>query len=106
EVPAAEVQIPAVAPQADTPPAKPSRIVADPALPTLDQLLGAGTLDLPPLNLDLLVYNESPSVRFVVINGRKYREGAQLSEGPALESITPEGVILGSRGQRFILNRK
>jgi len=106
QVPAAEAQVPAVAPQAEQLPAKPSRIVADPALPTLDQLLGAGTLDLPPLNLDLLVYNESPSVRFVVINGRKYREGAQLTEGPALESITPEGVILGSRGQRFILNRK
>jgi general secretion pathway protein B len=92
-------------PAAETP-AKPSRIIADPALPTLDQLLGAGTLDLPALNLDLLVYNDSPSVRFAVINGRKYREGAQLTEGPALESITPEGVILASQGQRFMLNRK
>jgi general secretion pathway protein B len=88
------------------PPAKASRIIPDPALPTLDQLLGAGTLDLPALNLDLLVYNDSPSVRFAVINGRKYREGAQLSEGPAVEGITPEGVILASQGQRFMLNRK
>jgi len=41
-----------------------------------------------------------------VINGRKYREGAQLTEGPRLESITPEGVVLASQGQRFTLNRK
>ncbi len=101
-VPAAVIK----APKAEEPPAAPSRIIADPALPTLDQLLGAGTLDLPALNLDLLVYNDSPSVRFAVINGRKYREGAQLTEGPALESITPEGVILASRGQRFTLSRK
>lgn len=104
-----EAAVPAAvitAPKAEDPPATPSRIIADPALPTLDQLLGAGTLDLPALNLDLLVYNDSPSVRFAVINGRKYREGGQLTEGPALESITPDGVILASRGQRFTLSRK
>jgi general secretion pathway protein B len=94
------------APPPATPAATPSKIIADPALPTLEQLLGAGAIELPPLNLDLLVYNESPAVRFVVINGRKYREGAQLTEGPTLESITPESVILTSRGQRYSLDRK
>ncbi|MBL8199256.1 MAG: general secretion pathway protein GspB [Chromatiales bacterium] len=103
--PAVPAEVSAPLPAAE-PPAKTSRIIADPALPTLDQLLGAGTLDLPALNLDLLVYNDSPSVRFAVINGRKYREGTQLTEGPTLESITPEGVILASQGQRFMLDRK
>jgi general secretion pathway protein B len=83
-----------------------SKIISDPGLPTVEQLIGAGMLDLPVLNLDLLVYNDVPGVRFVVINGRKYREGAQLAEGPTLESITPEGVVLASQGQRFTLNRK
>jgi general secretion pathway protein B len=106
EEPAVPAAVAAPPLPAAEPPARPSRIIADPALPSLDQLLGAGLLDLPALNLDLLVYNDSPSVRFVVINGRKYREGAQLTEGPAVESITPEGVILASRGQRFMLNRK
>ena len=87
-----------------SPPA--SKIISAPALPSLEQLIGAGTLDLPLLNLDLLVYNDTPGVRFVVINGRKYREGAQLAEGPTLESITPDGVVLASQGQRFTLNRK
>src|SRR5690606_7352840 len=80
---AQQAAVPAPAPVIATPPvalppATPSKIIADPALPTLEQLLGAGAIELPPLNLDLLVYNESPAVRFVVINGRKYREGAQL----------------------------
>ena len=87
-----------------SPPA--SKIISDPGLSTVEQLIGAGTLDLPVLNLDLLVYNDVPSVRFVVINGRKYREGAQLTEGPTLESITPDGVVLASQGRRFTLNRK
>jgi general secretion pathway protein B len=98
--------LPTPPPPAAAPPATPSKIIADPALPTLEQLLGAGAIELPPLNLDLLVYNESPAVRFVVINGRKYREGVQLTEGPTLERITPENVILTSRGQRFTLDRK
>jgi general secretion pathway protein B len=100
--PAAAVAPPVVA----KPPAVPSRIIADPGLPTVEQLIAAGTLNLPLLNLDLLVYNDTPSVRFAVINGRKYREGAQLSEGPTLESITPDGIILASQGQRFTLDRK
>ncbi len=93
-------------PPAGKPSSPASKIIADPALPTVEQLISAGTLDLPLLNLDLLVYNDTPAVRFVVINGRKYREGAQLTEGPTLESITPDGAILASRGQRFTLNRK
>lgn len=83
-----------------------SKIISAPVLPSLEQLIGAGKLDLPQLNLDLLVYNDTPSVRFVVINGRKYREGTQLAEGPTLESITTDGVVLASQGQRFTLNRK
>ncbi len=96
----------AASPSAAKPPPAPSRFIAAPALPTIEQLIGADTLDLPLLNLDLLVYNESPSVRFVVINGRKYREGARLTEGPTVESITPDGAILADQGQRFTLDRK
>lgn len=76
------------------------------ALPTLDQLLGAGTVSLPALNLDLHVYSDQRTQRFVIINTRKYVEGDKLLEGPTLESITPEGVILLSQGQRFSLLRK
>lgn len=93
-------------PPVAAPPSASPRFVAAPALPTVEQLIGAGTLDLPLLNLDLLVYNESPSIRFVVINGRKYREGTRLTEGPTVESITPEGAILVDQGQRFTLDRK
>lgn len=84
----------------------PSRIVAGDDLPTVEQLIGSGALNIPMLNLDLHVYSNQPASRFVVINTRKYKEGAQLNEGPMLESITVDGVVLLSQGRRFTLSRK
>jgi general secretion pathway protein B len=96
---------PAPAPVA-APPARPSRIVAGDDLPTAEQLMGSGSLNIPVLNLDLHVYSDTPAGRFVIINSRKYKEGAQLSEGPKVESITTDGVILSNQGRRFTLSRK
>jgi general secretion pathway protein B len=87
-------------------PPKQSRIIAGDELPTVEQLIGSGTLNIPMLNLDLHVYSERPAGRFVVINTRKYKEGARLSEGPTVESITINGVVLSSQGRRFTLPRK
>ncbi|MBL8201676.1 MAG: general secretion pathway protein GspB [Chromatiales bacterium] len=96
---------PAAAPAVPEP-ARPSRIVAGDDLPTAEQLMGSGALNIPILNLDLHVYNASPAGRFVVINSRKYKEGSQLTEGPTVETITSDGVILSSQGRRFTLTRK
>ena len=87
-------------------PAKPSRIVSGNQLPTVEQLIGSGDLDIPMLNLDLHVYSEAAATRFVIINSRKYKEGSRLSEGPTVESITSDGVILSSQGRRFTLGHK
>jgi general secretion pathway protein B len=89
---------PAVAPLPATPPA-----AAQPAsghLPTLQDLIASGT-SLPELHLDLHVDQGSPS--FVMVNMRKYLEGQTLSEGPVVERINSEGVVLNHRGQRFLL---
>jgi general secretion pathway protein B len=53
------------------------------------------------LRLDVHVFTDEPQGRFVLINMRKYYEGQRLQEGPVLDEITPEGVILSFRGQRF-----
>lgn len=87
-------------------PAKPSRILAGDELPTAEELMGKGVLNVPALNLDLHVYSDAPASRFVVINTRKYKEGGQLSEGPRVEAITRDGVILSNQGRRFTLTRK
>lgn len=98
---------PAAAPEAaaDATP-QPSRILPGNDLPTVEQLIGSGTLNIPMLNLDLHVFSDQPARRFVVINSRRYKEGAQINEGPTVESITPAGVVLSSQGRRFTLTRK
>jgi len=53
------------------------------------------------LHLDVHVYSETPRERFVLINMRNYHEGDRLQEGPLVDAITPGGVILSFRGQRF-----
>ena len=62
-----------------------------------------GPLGVPPLTLELHAYSNSPSERFVFINGRKYREGERLAEGPEVVAIEPDGVVLSQQGQRFML---
>jgi general secretion pathway protein B len=79
-----------------------TRAAAEPALPIwprvpdyLFRQLSSG------LRLDVHVYAEQPRERFVLINLRKYQEGDQLQEGPRLDAITGEGVILSFQGERF-----
>ena len=93
-----------VTPAADAPsPApEPARTgVAE--LPSLEELQIQGRFDLPPLHLDLHVYNETPAQRFVSINMNKYRENETLREGPRVREITPEGVILEYQDTAFAL---
>jgi general secretion pathway protein B len=53
------------------------------------------------VRLDVHVYSDLPQDRFVLINLQKYRAGDQLQEGPLLDEITQEGVILSFQGQQF-----
>ena len=64
----------------------------------------ADGLIVPPLALELHVYSGTPADRFVRINSASYREGEILSDGPRIETITEEGVILNYRDQSFLLS--
>ncbi len=73
-----------------------------PTLPSAAALQAQG-INVPPLRLELHAYSDKPAERFVFINGRKYREGERLSEGPDVVRIEPNGVVLSEQGQRFQL---
>ncbi len=75
------------------------------ALPTIYEVVANGSIVLPELHLDIHVYSEVPAERFVFINMSKQREKSQLSEGPLVEEITPDGVVLAYRGKSFLLPR-
>lgn len=80
-------------------------LVGNETLPTFEDLVSTGT-NLPELHLDIHVNSPKPAERFVFVNMRKYLEGEALKEGPTVERITGEGVILNQRGMRFLLPRQ
>jgi general secretion pathway protein B len=86
-------------------PANRSAEPPDEVLPSISELNLTGVEALPELHLDVHVYATNPADRFVYINMHKYREGAQLQEGPTLERIRRDGVVLNSQGIRFLLPR-
>ena len=75
-------------------------------LPSISELNLKGADALPDLHLDVHVYAAKPAERFVYINMRKYTEGSTLAEGPVLERIRRDGVVLDYHGLRFILPRQ
>jgi general secretion pathway protein B len=86
-------------------PAGPARPAGSPSrnMPTADEV--AASSGLPELRLELHVYSTRPQERFVFINAAKYREGDTTPEGAAIEEITPDGVVMSARGNRFLLPR-
>jgi len=75
-------------------------------LPSINEISLTGAQALPELHLDVHVYGTKPAERFVYINMRKYHEGATLQEGPVIERIRRDGVVLNYQGLRFILPRQ
>ena len=78
----------------------------DEVLPTISEINLTGAQALPELHLDVHVYATNPAERFVYINMRKYKEGNTLQEGPILEKIRRDGVVLNYQGLRFVLPRQ
>ena len=74
-------------------------------LPTAGDLTASGNR-LPDLKLDIHVFATNPAERFVFVNMRKYLEGQTLQEGPTVEKITNDGVVLNQNGLRYVLPRQ
>src|SRR5206468_9195600 len=70
----------------------------DELLPTINEMTLSGAQALPELHLDVHVYATRPAERFVYVNMRKYHEGATLQEGPTIERIRRDGIILSYQG--------
>jgi general secretion pathway protein B len=75
-------------------------------VPTIDELRLQGTLQLADLHLDIHVFSESPADRFVFINMNKHREGSKTAEGPVVQEIRSDGVVLEYQGRVFLLPRE
>jgi general secretion pathway protein B len=74
----------------------------DTGIPTMQDLLAAA-VPLPPLQLNLHVYDEASANRYVLLNAKRVREGDEVTDGIRVQQITPRGVVLDFRGRRFLL---
>jgi hypothetical protein len=77
-------------------------------LPSYQDVLAMPGVNVPPLRLDLHVYDPKPDARFVFLNMQKLKQGESLPQagGVQVDSITPEGAVLNFRGIRFMLPRE
>ena len=92
-----------LAPAVQPPPA--ATQAATSALPLYAQISTSPGTQLPPLHMDLHVYDPDPSKRFVMINMHKLHQGDSLTDGVTVVQIRPDGVVLSYQGQKFLLPR-
>jgi general secretion pathway protein B len=57
--------------------------------------------DFPALTVEVHVFE--PRRRFVMINGRRYRDGERLAEGPQIVEIVRDGIVMDYRGERVLV---
>jgi general secretion pathway protein B len=84
-----------------SPPEKSEMQEDAPSIPYLNELPASLKNALPPIRMTSHLYRGDS--RLVSINGRIMSGGVNMGEGLMLEEITPEGVIMSFRGQRFRL---
>ena len=89
------------------PPPTPAGSTRQPAgsIPLLRKLPSAFRRKVPTMTINVFVYSERVKERFVIINMAKYRTGDKIENGPVLESIRPDSLVLRLEGQRFRVER-
>ena len=74
-------------------------------IPTLRMMSREFQQRLPEMNVNVYVYSADPSERFVIVNMDKYRAGQRIADGPILQEITADSMILKYSGKLFRLQR-
>ncbi len=74
-------------------------------IPTLRMMSRDFQRQLPEMKVNVFAYSADPSERFVIVNMDKYRAGQRIADGPVLQEITADSMILKFSGKRFRLER-
>ncbi len=86
-------------------PAPPKPEEPEPSVPFLKDLPRDFQRQVPKMNINVFVYSDNIDERFVIINMVKYKNGQQLREGPIIEDIRPDSIVLKYRDLDFRVNR-
>jgi len=89
------------------PPGTPTGSGSRPAgsIPLLRKLPSDIRRKVPTMTINVFVYSERVKERFVIINMAKYKTGDKIENGPVLEAIRPNSLVLRFEGQRFRVER-
>jgi general secretion pathway protein B len=60
---------------------------------------------VPEIRFSVLVYDDNPEARFVLIDGQRLGEGDELQQGLAVEEIRRDGVVFSYRLYQFLVGR-
>ncbi len=75
-------------------PAEPEPPAADrPGLVSFWQLPQDVRAGLPNLKINVMVYNDDPARRFIIMGGKRYREGAQVQRNLTLEEVRRDRAL-------------
>ncbi len=101
ETPLPEAE-PGLSPAPDVPP-----VLTQPApLRKFREMPPAYRADFPAITIEVHVYEPDAAKRLVMINGRRYREGERMSEGPAVIEIVRDGIVFEHRGEKVLYTLK
>lgn len=75
------------------------------AIPFLQELPREFQRNMPTLAINVYVYADDPADRFVIVNMGKYRTGQRIMDGPLIEAIESDSLILSYQGKKFRLER-
>lgn len=81
----------------------PAPVVVENNIRPLKEMPPVFRSEFPKLSVDVHVYDDNPLRRFVLINGKKYRETDTLIDGPKVVEITPSGVVVEQRGNKVLI---
>jgi len=60
---------------------------------------------VPEIRFSVLVYNQDPAWRFVLVDGQRLAEGDEVQPGLQVEEIRRDGVIFSYRLYKFLVER-
>lgn len=85
-----------IAPAPATPNAAPA---VNPALKTMPDSYRAS---FPQITVQVHVYDSDPAKCWVLIDGKRYKTGDTLPQGPKIYKIVPQGIVFDWQGQRVL----
>ena len=61
--------------------------------------------EVPSFDINVFVYSEDPEERFVIVNMSKYLTGEKIDNGPEIQEIRPDSLVLNYLGRTFQIKR-